>query len=72
MSIPCHICGSKAFQFARLRFKDLPRLLIFQYPMRCWVCRDRDYMPLVRVLKFTRDEDSGSGQRLTDDKVSSS
>ena len=63
MSIPCHICGSRAFQFARLRFKDLPHLLVLQYPMRCWVCRDRDYLPLLRVLKITRDGDSKPHQK---------
>ncbi len=72
MSIPCHICGSRAFQFARLRFKDLPRLLLFQYPMRCWVCRDRDYVALLRILRFTRDANARPSQRLSDDEVSPS
>jgi hypothetical protein len=72
MSIPCHICGSKAFQFARLRFRDLPRLLVLKYPMRCWVCRDRDYVTLLRILKIRREAPPKPRQRLSDDEVSSS
>lgn len=69
MSIHSCLCGSSDFRFSRLRFKDLPRLLLFQYPMRCWVCRDRNYMTLPRILRVVRDAPPRAGRTLSDDQV---
>ena len=54
MSIICSLCRSSDLRFSRLRMKDLLHLLLLQYPMRCWVCREREYMPVMRVLTLGR------------------
>ena len=50
MPIYCLSCSSTDLRFSRFRLKDLPFLLILRYPMRCWVCRRREYQPILRVL----------------------
>jgi hypothetical protein len=56
MSDHCELCGSTELCTSRLRFKDIPRLIRFQYPMRCWVCRNRVYVSIARYLKVGRYE----------------
>jgi len=40
--IKCVHCGSTSFRTSRFRLADVPRLLLFQYPVRCRTCRERD------------------------------
>jgi hypothetical protein len=64
MPYQCQLCGSPDFDRSHLRLRDIPHLLIFRYPQRCWVCRQRDYFPLLKVLRrwwrsqFREDQDS--------------
>jgi hypothetical protein len=49
MSFRCRSCGSRDLSPSRFRWKDLAHLLILHSPKRCWVCRQRDYFPILRV-----------------------
>lgn len=51
----CPGCGATDLRTSRLRLSDLPRLLIFQYPIRCRACRERRYTGLLRALHLRRD-----------------
>jgi hypothetical protein len=51
--------------------RDLPHLLIFRYPMRCWVCRERDYLPMLRILKIVREAHLQADGTLSDEKMHS-
>ena len=48
----CTECSSSTFRLSRFRIKDLERLLLLQYPVRCQHCRRRLYagFPLALVL----------------------
>ncbi len=54
MSNYCRLCGSSDLSSSHFRLRDLPRLLLLRYPMRCWVCRQRDYFPLLRIFSRGR------------------
>jgi len=54
MSIHCLSCGSSALRISRFRWKDILPLMTLRYPMRCWVCRMRDYLPLLQILRSAR------------------
>ena len=49
-SLQCIECSSTRLRPSRLRLKDLERLLLLQYPIRCRRCRRRDYVGLQRVI----------------------
>lgn len=55
MSVRCRMCDSFDLRISRFRFKDLSHFLILHYPMRCWVCRERDYVFIPRIFKMDRD-----------------
>jgi hypothetical protein len=50
--VTCPECSSSNFRLSRLRMKDVERLLLFQYPVRCRNCHRRAYagLPLALVL----------------------
>ena len=54
MSIHCKFCSSTDLRISRFRMKDAARLIVLQYPMRCRVCRDRAYQPVLQVFKSRR------------------
>src|SRR5450631_3416886 len=54
MSIHCKFCGSTDLRISRFRMKDAAHLIVLQYPMRCRVCRDRAYQPVLQVFKSRR------------------
>ena len=56
MSTSCPLCGSSELHISRFRLKDFLHLLILRYPMRCWVCRERDYFPISRAFRTGREE----------------
>lgn len=37
----CPYCGTPKFRTSRLRFADIPRLALLQFPVRCRLCRER-------------------------------
>jgi hypothetical protein len=47
----CRSCGSPDLRTSHFRLKDLPFLLILHYPMRCWVCQERDYVFIPRIFQ---------------------
>jgi hypothetical protein len=47
----CNLCGSTTFRLSRLRVSDLPRMAIFQYPVRCRNCYKRTFTSLLFALK---------------------
>jgi hypothetical protein len=51
--VTCSECSSSSFRLSRFRLKDLERLLLLQYPVRCRKCHRRVYagLPLALVLK---------------------
>lgn len=61
MSVRCGFCNSFDLRLSRFRFKDLPFLLILRYPMRCRVCRDRDYWSILRIFRMGRGADPCDG-----------
>ena len=44
LAIRCHFCPGTSFRRSRFRAKDLRRLLLFQYPVRCLRCSQRQYV----------------------------
>lgn len=57
MSLPvCHSCGSSELRTSRLRSEDFGKLLSFRYPVRCRICRERNFvfLPLAFVLSRKR------------------
>lgn len=48
----CSECSSSSFRLSRFRMKDLERLLLLQYPVRCRHCHRRVYagLPLALML----------------------
>jgi hypothetical protein len=54
MSIVCRSCGSRDLRLSQLRTKDLSHLILLLYPVRCRVCRDRDYYFIFQAMKLPR------------------
>jgi len=50
--VTCSECSSSSFRLSRFRMKDLERLLLLQYPVRCRHCHRRVYagLPLALML----------------------
>jgi len=69
MFIHCSSCGSNDLRVSRFRLKDLAHLLILHYPMRCWVCRQRDYVPILRMFRIGRDAQLRDSDALPAEKV---
>jgi hypothetical protein len=53
MSLPvCRSCGSQEFRISHLRRADLSRLLVLRYPIRCKICKERDFTYLGTALSL--------------------
>jgi hypothetical protein len=50
--VTCPECSSANFRLSRFRVKDVERLLLLQYPVRCRNCHHRAYagLPLALML----------------------
>jgi len=48
----CPHCGSSTFRTSRFRLSDLPRILLFQYPVRCRSCRERSYAGFILAMNL--------------------
>jgi hypothetical protein len=48
--VTCSECSSSNFRLSRFRMKDVERLLLFQYPVRCRNCHRRTYAGLSLAL----------------------
>jgi hypothetical protein len=51
----CDECGSSRFRTSRFRLSDLPRLFLFQSPIRCLDCRRRSHASVLWVLDKKRE-----------------
>ena len=69
MSIHCSICGSRDLRFSKFRLKDAPRLILFRYPMHCWVCRDRDYLSMLQILMILRDKEAEAKRKVAGGRI---
>ena len=63
ISLKCVECSSSRLRRSRLRLKDLERLLLLQYPIRCRRCHRRDYVGLQRVLWQARNKATDARQK---------
>jgi hypothetical protein len=50
----CPICGSERIHLSRLRVSDLPRLLMFCYPVRCGECFERGSVNLIEAFRISQ------------------
>lgn len=55
----CPSCINSKFHLSHFRRQDLPRLLIFRYPIRCATCSHRMYGSLLFAIQLKR---SGRGK----------
>ena len=46
----CVECSSSSFRLSRLRWSDLERLALLQYPVRCRNCQKRTFVGLPLAL----------------------
>lgn len=46
----CPNCSSSNFRLSRFRWKDLERLALLQYPVRCRNCHERAYGGVLLAL----------------------
>ena len=64
----CPYCGIPKFRTSRLRFSDLPRLALLQFPVRCRLCRERFHVGMSLALHLlkaqkVRDVEQASARR---------
>jgi hypothetical protein len=67
MSSPiCRGCGSSELRVSHLRRTDVGKLLSLRYPVRCRICRERDFIFLPFALglgrKPSRHKDAAAAQ----------
>jgi hypothetical protein len=44
-------------------------LILFRYPMRCWVCRDRDYLSLLQISMILRDKEAEAERKVAGGRI---
>ena len=52
----CPYCGTPKFRTSRVRFVDLPRLALLQFPVRCKLCRERFHIGISLALHLLQSE----------------
>lgn len=58
----CPYCGTPKFRTSRLRLSDLPRLALFQFPVRCRICRERFHVGLSLALNLMQSQRVREGE----------
>jgi hypothetical protein len=48
----CSICSYSNFRLSHFRSSDLKNILLFQYPVRCRDCHERQYGSLLLALQL--------------------
>jgi hypothetical protein len=48
--VTCPECSTSSFRLSRFRLKDVERLLLLQYPVRCRHCHRRQYAGFALAL----------------------
>jgi hypothetical protein len=52
----CPYCGTPKFRTSRVRFSDLPRLALLQFPVRCRLCRERFHVGISLALHLLQSQ----------------
>jgi len=52
----CPYCGTPKFRTSRIRFSDLPRLALLQFPVRCRLCRERFHVGMSLALHLAQSQ----------------
>jgi hypothetical protein len=52
----CPYCGTPKFRTSRVRFSDIPRLALLQFPVRCRLCRERFYVGFSLALHLLQSQ----------------
>jgi hypothetical protein len=52
----CPYCGTPKFRTSRIRFSDLPRLALLQFPVRCRLCRERFHVGMSLALNLAQSQ----------------
>jgi hypothetical protein len=52
----CPYCGTPKFRTSRIRFSDVPRLALLQFPVRCRLCRERFHVGISLALHLKQAE----------------
>jgi hypothetical protein len=52
----CPYCGTPKFRTSRVRFSDVPRLALLQFPVRCRLCRERFHVGLSLALHLLQSQ----------------
>jgi hypothetical protein len=50
----CRACGSSEFRISQLRSSDISKLLTLRYPVRCRICKERDFIFIGAALSLPR------------------
>jgi hypothetical protein len=51
----CPACSSTNLRSSRIRFTDIPQLIVLRLPVRCRECDMRSHVPLSQGLKVRHD-----------------
>ena len=52
----CPYCGTPKFRTSRVRFADIPRLALLQFPVRCRLCRERFHVGISLALHLLQSQ----------------
>jgi hypothetical protein len=52
----CPYCGTPKFRTSRIRFADIPRLALLQFPVRCRLCRERFHVGISLALHLSQSQ----------------
>ena len=58
----CPYCGTPKFRTSRVRFADIPRLALLQFPVRCRLCRERFHVGLSLALHLLQSQRVREGE----------
>jgi hypothetical protein len=58
----CPYCGTPKFRTSRLRFSDIPRLALLQFPVRCRICRERFHVGMSLALHLLQSQKIREGE----------
>ena len=64
----CPDCYSDKFRLSRLRLRDIPLLVAFQYPIRCKNCRTRIHTSLTQAIGVIRKRETSSPNETSSPK----
>ncbi len=58
----CPYCGTPKFRTSRVRFADIPRLALLQFPVRCRLCRERFHVGMSLALHLLQSQRVREGE----------